>query len=96
MPEPRVRQVVVGRRDRLVTLPETMQALRVAIDAKRNGPTHGDGAPVVVTLTAHPTGWSAEAVTVYGVRVLDTGIMGDPDDAMAVLELRAQRMEVGK
>ena len=50
MPEPRVRQVVVGRRDRLVTLPETMQALRVAIDAKRNGPTHGDGAPVLVTL----------------------------------------------
>ena len=79
-----------------MTLPEAMAGLRAAIDAKRSGPTHGDGAPVVVTLTAHPSGWSAEAVTVYGVRVLDSGVMGDPDDAMAVLELRAQRMEVGK
>ena len=79
-----------------MTLPEAMAGLRAAIDAKRSGPTHGDGAPVLVTLTSHPSGWSAEAVTVYGVRVLDSGIMGDPDDAMAVLELRAQRMEVGK
>lgn len=79
-----------------MNLPEAMAGLRAAIDAKRNGPTHGDGAPVLLTLTSHPTGWSAEAVTVYGVRVLTSGIMGDPDDAMAVLELRAQRMEVGK
>lgn len=79
-----------------MTLPEAMAGLRAAIGAKRNGPTHGDGAPVVVTLTSHPTGWSAEAVTVYGVRVLTSGIMGDPDDAMAVLELRVRRMEVGK
>lgn len=79
-----------------MTLPEVMAGLRAAIDAKRSGPTHGDGAPVVVTLTSHPTGWSAEAVTVYGVRVLHSGIMDDPDDAMAVLELRARRMEAGK
>lgn len=79
-----------------MTLPEAMAGLRAAIDAKRSGPTHGDGAPVLVTLTSHPTGWSAEAVTVYGVRVLTSGIMGDPDDAMAVLELRARRMEAGK
>lgn len=79
-----------------MTLPETMAGLRAAIDAKRNGPTHGDGAPVVLTLTSHPTGWSAEAVTVYGVRVLTSGIMDDPDDAMAALELRARRMEAGK
>ena len=79
-----------------MTLHEVMAGLRAAIDAKRNGPTHGDAAPVVVTLTTHPTGWSAEAVTVYGVRVLASGIKGDPDDAMAVLELRARRMEAGK
>jgi hypothetical protein len=79
-----------------MTLPEAMAGLRAAIDAKRNGPTHGDGAPVVLTLTSHPTGWSAEAVTVYGVRVLDTGIVKTPWGALGVLGVMADRMEVGK
>lgn len=79
-----------------MTLPETMQALRAAIDAKRNGPTHGDGAPVVVSLTAHPTGWSAEVVTVYGVRVLHVDDAGSAWGALSALALLAETMEVGK
>lgn len=79
-----------------MTLPETMQALRVAIDAKRNGPTHGDGAPAVVTLTAHPTGWSAEAVTVYGVRVLHVEDAGSAWGALSALAFLAETMEAGK
>lgn len=79
-----------------MTLPEVMAGLRAAIDAKRSGPTHGDGAPVVVTLTAHPTGWSAEAVTVYGVRVLHVGDAGSAWGALSALAFLAETMEAGK
>lgn len=79
-----------------MTLPETMAGLRAAIDAKRNGPTHGDGAPVVVTLAVHPTGWSAEAVTVYGVRVLHVDDADSAWGALSALAFLAETMEVGK
>lgn len=79
-----------------MTLPETMAGLRAAIDAKRNGPTRGDGAPVVLTLTSHPTGWSAEAVTVYGVRVLHADDAGSAWGALSALAFLAETMEAGK
>jgi hypothetical protein len=79
-----------------VTIHEAMAGLRAAIDAKRNGPTHGDGAPVVVTLTSHPTGWSAEAVTVYGVRVLHVRDAGSAWGALSALAFLAETMEAGK
>lgn len=79
-----------------MTIPEAMAGLRAAIDAKRNGPTHGDGAPVVVTLTAHPTGWSAEVVTVYGVRVLHVEDAGSAWGALSALAFLAETMEAGK
>ena len=79
-----------------MTLPEAMAGLRAAIDAKRSGPTHGDGAPVLVTLTAHPTGWSAEAVTVYGVRVRHVEDAGSAWGALSALAFLAETMEAGK
>lgn len=79
-----------------MTIHEAMAGLRAAIDAKRNGPTHGDGAPVVVTLTSHPTGWSAEAVTVYGVRVLHVRDAGSAWGALSALAFLAETMEAGK
>lgn len=79
-----------------MTLPEAMAGLRAAIDAKRNGPTHGDGAPVLLTLTSHPTGWSAEAVTVYGVRVLHVRDAGSAWGALSGLAFLAETMEAGK
>lgn len=72
-----------------MTLEETMAGLRAAIDAKRNGPTHGDGAPVDVILTARAFGWSASAVTGYGVTVARTAIEDSPEEALAELWRRA-------